>query len=118
MIPAILASIIVVAGVFAFVPVEKASTVHSTLQANIDEIDRAYPFSFNQTYKSATEGGLTILPAQTGITYSGTFILNAIANNKTSAGSIGAKSLFECGLKWKKQNKKTTKNILQTHKFR
>ena len=37
-IPAILAATVLVAGMFSFLPVEKAQTVHTTIQANSDKI--------------------------------------------------------------------------------
>jgi len=43
-IPAILVSITLVAGIFAFMPVEKASTVHTTIQANNEATARSVSF--------------------------------------------------------------------------
>lgn len=37
-IPAILAATVLVAGIFAFMPVEKASTVHTTIQSSISNV--------------------------------------------------------------------------------
>jgi len=38
MIPAILVATIMVAGIFAFMPVQQASTVHDTIQTNVDQL--------------------------------------------------------------------------------
>ena len=40
-IPVILVSITLVAGIFALMPIEKASTVHTTISANVDDQNRA-----------------------------------------------------------------------------
>ena len=46
-IPVILSVTILVAGIFAMMPVEDASTVHTTLAANIDKQDRSISYSFS-----------------------------------------------------------------------
>ena len=75
-IPAILAVIIFVAGIFAFVPIDEASTVHttlqssasattqtSTLQGNIDKQDRILSFHFMTGTKNLnTTTNANILP--------------------------------------------------------
>ena len=95
--PIILASIMVVAGVVAFMPVEKAATVHSTLSAGTDGQNRAMYFSFNQSYATAgTSLGTTIIPAETGQLLSGSFILSATPTNSTAAG--GGVRALSCGL--------------------
>ena len=45
-IPVILTIVVLVAGIFAFMPVQDASTVHTTLAGNIDKQDRVYSFHF------------------------------------------------------------------------
>ena len=40
-IPAILAATILVAGMFAFMPVQKASTVHTTINAEVKDLCKA-----------------------------------------------------------------------------
>ena len=45
-IPAILAVTILLAGIFAFMPVEDASTVHTTIASNIDKQDRVISYHF------------------------------------------------------------------------
>jgi len=100
-IPITLVSIILIAGVFAFSPVEKASTVHGTLatSAQVDGQDMTVPFVINFTYATAAQTlGLTIVPAQTGVTYSGNYFLSAVPDHVTASGNIGPTSGFECGL--------------------
>lgn len=99
LIPAALIATVVIAGIFAFMPVEKASTVHGSLASNINEADRAVSFSMNQTWLAAARStGIVVVPAQTGVTYSGTYAISATANNQTDANTDGAHSAFECGL--------------------
>lgn len=116
MIPAILVAVVLVAGVFAFVPVEKASTVHGTLATSTsldtqttlistqaDNQQRAISFSFNMSHNptgsnSGAEwpGNATIVLGQTGITYTGYGSLTAIPNNSTGInlhGLIGTTSI-------------------------
>ena len=98
-IPAALVATIVIAGIFAFMPVEKASTVHGSLTNTVTGLDRAYYFKFNQSYASAAiSTGLTLLPAQAGVTYSGNYVITATANNRTATGLNGDFSAFKCGL--------------------
>ena len=69
MIPAILLAVVMVAGVFAFMPVEKASTVHSTLASSttqtnnealvdseLDGQDRVINFYYNMSHFEGTDG--------------------------------------------------------------
>ena len=102
LIPAALIATVIVAGIFAFMPVEKASTVHGTLAttSQLNGLDRGVYFRINQTYTTAaqTASGFIIIPAQSGVTYTGTYLLAAIPNNKTASGMDGAHSAFECGL--------------------
>jgi len=101
-IPAILSIVILTAGFFAFAPVEKASTVHGTLasSAQLDGKDMVVPFSLNFSYVAAANTGpIEIVPAQTGVTYSGFFFLSAIPDHVTTTGADGATGTnFECGL--------------------
>jgi len=94
------------AGFFAFSPVEMASTVHGTLATAtglttaVDGKDMVVPFSINFSYVSAANaGGLTIVPAQAGVTYSGNYFLSAIPDHVTTTGADGVTGAnFECGL--------------------
>ena len=104
LIPAALVATVVIAGIFAFMPVEKASTVHgslatsamqTTINTNVDDEadgqDRAISFYYNMSHltqdASATNGlraNVTIILGQTGVTYTGYASLTAISNNATS----------------------------------
>jgi len=63
-IPAILAATVMVAGMFAFMPIEQASTVHTTVTANTNElIEIASASAINldddpQTLMTATNSGI------------------------------------------------------------
>lgn len=102
LIPAALTATVIIAGIFAFMPVEKASTVHGTLASTtqLNGLDRAVYFSVNQTYATAahTASGFIIIPAQAGVTYTGTYLLTAIPDNATASGGKGDRSAFACGL--------------------
>ena len=67
LIPSILVVTIIVAGIFAFMPVEKATTVHTTittdLGANIDKQDRVLSFYFSTGTKNLNDtSNANILP--------------------------------------------------------
>jgi len=70
-IPIILTAVVLVAGIFAFIPVEKASTVHTTITAGIDNQNRAMTW----TIESAVAVN-NIIPAAELIT--GTATLSTI----------------------------------------
>ena len=94
LIPAALLATVVIAGIFAFMPIEKASTVHSTLTTNTNSQDRSMYFRFNQSLLSAySSTGITLIPAETGTTIAGSFTISATPNNSTK----GQRTL-ECGL--------------------
>ena len=121
LIPAALLATVVIAGIFAFMPVEKASTVHGTLatsasqtttdtnvDAELDALDRTIFLSMNMS-RDGNKGIYTIIPASAGKTISGSYILSVTANNHTSysvnVGTVaGAHSVgfgatsFSCGL--------------------
>jgi len=104
LIPAILVAVVMVAGVFAFMPVEKASTVHGTLatgsalttqttliSTQADNQQRAISFSFNMSHNPNPDGGTTEWPGnativlgQTGVTLTGYGSLSALPNNATT----------------------------------
>ena len=120
MIPAILVAVVMIAGVFAFMPVEKASTVHGTLAtssgqttqntniaAEADGQDRAISFSFNLTHSIQGDGPInaTIIRGTAGETLTGYATLTAIPNNVTlGIGEDGGNfdtvtyQLMNCGL--------------------
>jgi len=104
-IPAALVAIITVTGVFAFMSVEKASTVHGTLETNIntntdaelDALDRGITFEINSTGVALTKGFTYVLiPAKAGKTLAGHALLTSIGNQQVAASqAVGA---HECGL--------------------
>lgn len=71
LVPSILVIIVLVAGIFAFIPVEKASTVHTTIGGNIDDQNRVMTW----TIESAVAVN-TIIPSTEVIT--GTATLSTI----------------------------------------
>ena len=85
-IPAILVSITLVAGIFAFMPVEKVSTVHTTIASNIDDQNRAMTFAVNM---SASDGQIELIPSEAGVTFTGSYVIS------TLPASTG---VLECGL--------------------
>jgi len=114
LIPAALLATVVIAGIFAFMPVEKASTVHGTLatttsqttntntittntDAELDALDRSITVSLNMS-RTADSGIHTIIPAKSGKTISGSYILSVIPNNQTTVGGMGVATTFSCGL--------------------
>jgi hypothetical protein len=106
LIPAVLVATVVIAGIFAFMPVEKASTVHGTIDANVDSeldaLDRTIFLSMNMS-RDGTKGIFTVIPAKAGKTISGSYILSVTPNNHTSSYSSGAghgfgSPTFSCGL--------------------
>ena len=118
LIPAALVATVVIAGIFAFMPVEKASTVHGTLatstgqtttdtnvDAEADGQDRAITFYYNMSHltpdASAANGlraNATIVLGQTDVTYTGYGTLTAIPNNSTShSGSGTSPHKINCG---------------------
>ena len=84
-IPILLAGIVMIAGIFAFVPVEQASTVHTTIASNVDDQDRAFTFVVNGT----EDTNIQLLPAKASKTYSGSYTLSS-----TAAGD----GTLDCGL--------------------
>ena len=123
LIPAILVAVVMVAGVFAFMPVEKASTVHGTLgtsagqtttntntDAEADGQDRTVSFFYNMSHAyppgntcaACGTGGanMTIILGTAGETLTGYATLTAIPNrNITSEGASDAlKQNMNCGL--------------------
>ena len=105
LLPSALISVIIIAGVFAFYPVEKASTVHGTLASSsgltsaVNAKDMVVPFQINFSYVSAARtGGISVAPAQSGVTYSGFYFLSAVPDHVTTSGQDGATANFECGI--------------------
>lgn len=98
MIPAILGIIMIIGGIFAFMPVERASTVHGTLatttnvEEKIDAQDRSINFFLNFSH---IQKPIVVLPAESGKTFSGHAIISAMPNNVTVAS---AGQDMNCGL--------------------
>ena len=98
LIPSVLASIIVIAGIFAFMPVEKVTTVHSTIvqtsdiTSNVRDIDRYAHWEINFTNNAKQL--VTLIPAGSG-TITGFAVLTAEPNHQ-KLGS--AEKVFRCGL--------------------
>jgi hypothetical protein len=103
LIPVVLSAIIVIAGIFAFMPIEKVTTVHgtlptaTTLTTETQGIDQfaVYRINFTNNYKQL----VTLIPASSG-TITGHATLTAIANqvvNRTVA-PIPVEQQFQCGL--------------------
>lgn len=110
LIPAVLVATVVIAGIFAFMPVEKASTVHGSIttgqtttdtnvDAEMDAQDRTFTLSMNMS-RDGSIGIYPMIPAKAGKTISGSYIIAVIPNNHTSgnAQSFGATTTFSCGL--------------------
>lgn len=108
LIPAALVATVVIAGIFAFMPVEKASTVHGTLatstgqtttNSNVDDEmdaqDRSLFFKFNQT-AGRDSGVHTIVPKKTGKVITASYLITAVPNVATTAN--GNLLTAECGL--------------------
>jgi len=90
--PALLVSITLVTGIFAFMPVEKVSTVHTTIATNINDQNRAMTFAVNMT---DTNGEIQLIPGEAGITFTGSYVISAIPSNGSGTGAAGN---LECGL--------------------
>ena len=98
-IPAILVVTVLVAGIFAFMPVEKATTVHTTITAdlgsNIDKQDRLLSYYFSTGTKNLNDtSNANILPFKTtGWTGNDTIIVSdgfgtcSVNTYTTGAGS-------------------------------
>ena len=91
--PILLAGIIMIAGIFAFMPVEQASTVHTTIATDIDNQNRAFTFAVNM---SEAAGQLQLIKGESGQTITGTFVLSSTPSSINDAG--GASGTLECGL--------------------
>lgn len=111
LIPAALIATVIIAGIFAFMPVEKASTVHGTLatassltSTTADEADnqnRAIDFYYNMSHRTGLPGGnnVTIVLGESGKTFTGYATLTAIANvNQTAGTSSVITNRLNCGL--------------------
>ena len=113
LIPAALVATVVIAGIFAFMPVEKASTVHGTLAtttsqttntntitANTNAQDRGFSFSLNMS-RTADSGVHALIPAaasgSTAKALTGSFVISATANNATAV-THAPTEIFECGI--------------------
>ena len=101
LIPAVLSAIVVIAGIFAFMPIEKVTTVHGTLPTSttlttetqgIDQF-AVYRINFTNNYKQL----VTLIPASSG-TITGHATISAIANKMNSSGQPGIERQFQCGL--------------------
>lgn len=104
LIPAALLATVVIAGIFAFMPVEKASTVHNTLATSTsittlsstvtstaDAQNRAISFYVNMTHGTTRPGGnnMTIILSEPGKTFTGYAILTAIPNSNSTGVASG-----------------------------
>lgn len=109
LIPAALVATVIIAGIFAFMPVEKAGTVHSTLATTssistlsdtVTSNNRAITFYFNMTHGSGRPGGnnMTIVLSEPGKTLTGYATLTAILNNATQNTATMAPKAMNCGL--------------------
>ena len=102
LIPVVLSVIIVIAGIFAFMPIEKVTTVHGTLPTSttlttetrgLDQF-AVYRINFTNNYKQL----VTLIPASSG-TITGHATITAIANKmNSSSGGQGVERQFQCGL--------------------
>ncbi|MBI2006352.1 MAG: hypothetical protein HYS75_03660 [Nitrosopumilales archaeon] len=103
LIPVVLSAIVVIAGIFAFMPIEKVTTVHGTLPTSTtlttetQGIDQFAQFrvNFTNNYKQK----ITLIPASSG-TITGFATLTAEPNqvvNRTVA-PIPVEQQFQCGL--------------------
>ena len=103
LIPVVLASIVVIAGIFAYLPIDKATTVHLTLPSNssfgntFDTQDRFVFWQVNFT--NMPKQKITLIPAQSG-TITGFATLTALSNsyNNTIANVMAGEKQFQCGL--------------------
>ena len=99
LIPAALLATVVIAGIFAFMPVEKASTVHGNLATSTsittlsdsvvseaDNQNRALDFYFNMTHPGGKNKGynITLVRGEPGKIFTGYATLTAIPNNATA----------------------------------
>src|SRR3989344_2802153 len=102
LIPVVLSAIVIIAGIFAFMPVEKVTTVHgtlptsTTLTAETQGIDQFATFrvNFTNNYKQL----VTLIPSSSG-TITGFATLTAIPNsdvNRTAA-PVPVEQRFQCG---------------------
>ncbi|MCH7647015.1 MAG: hypothetical protein IIA83_00190 [Thaumarchaeota archaeon] len=67
LIPSLLVITVLVAGIYALVPVEQASAVHTTIAANISSQDRIISYSFSTGTTALTDGNdANILPFKSG----------------------------------------------------
>ena len=96
-IPVVLASVVVIAGIFAYLPIDKATTVHLTLPSNssfgstFDTQDRFVFWQINFT--NMPKQKITLIPAQSG-TITGFAVLTAEPNTNGKA----TEGRFACGL--------------------
>ena len=94
LIPVTLISVIIIAGVFAFYPVEKASTVHGTLesatsaQSNADDQERIFSFNVDNA-AGATITNFVLVP-DNNVDLVGS--VSAVLSDEAAAGS----SKIEC----------------------
>ncbi|MBM3910622.1 MAG: hypothetical protein FJ356_03125 [Thaumarchaeota archaeon] len=110
LIPAALVATVVIAGIFAFMPVEKASTVHGTLATSasitslgsdvtseVDNQNRAISFYLNMSHPNNRPGGnnVTVVLSEPGKTFTGYAMLTAIPNNGTGNDVVRT---MNCGL--------------------
>ena len=97
-IPAVLAGVVVIAGIFAFMPIEKVTTVHSTIvqtsdiTSNVRGIDRYVHWEINFTNNAKQL--VTLIPASSG-TITGFAVLTAEPNHQFYGS---AEKVFRCGL--------------------
>jgi len=98
LIPAALIATIVIAGIFAFMPIEKASTVHGSIDTNVDaeadNLDRAVTFSKNYSlFEAKSNAGVVLVLVDDDATdTTGRIIVGAKKNTDTLNTGV-----LECG---------------------
>lgn len=98
-IPAALLATVVIAGIFALMPVEKASTVHGSLTSTTTGQERLIHVSFNTTLAEAQRAdadNVPVIAAESGSTIVvRNFILQATPSEPGPSGGV---TNWECGL--------------------
>lgn len=98
LIPAALIATIVIAGIFAFMPIEKASTVHGSIDTNVDaeadNLDRFITFLKNYSLfeVNSNSGVVLVLVDDDATDTTGRIIVGAKRNNNGVNTGV-----FECG---------------------
>ena len=102
-IPITLAAIIAIAGIFSALPIEKATTVHSTLPSTTSVTTQGNSqdefVTFRVNFTNMPKQKVTLIPADSG-TITGFATLTALSNsyNNTIANVQASEKQFQCGL--------------------